>query len=213
MLKTEVIPEEKISFIKNQLSIPEKFKIIQKNDVTVTNVKYAIESMEGRTLYHFKGKVFKDKFTFLDDKKNELYSMNLKKKQSDTYEYIIENKKTKKILTCELEKEASMVYYSYKITFQNHTTGKKDILYINSTTKQTEIYHGGRKTENGQLICLSVKSDTMSASHNVIPTYLIQMKQGYDQTFVLLLLICAIRITHGNFEKPLMYVPAITALG
>lgn len=200
-VKKPVSSDHEIDVLDKQVSVTDKFKMTQDNEVVLTSVKYSFKDYKGHLLCKCKVRSYKEKFVLMDNKKNELYDFELIGKHSDL-KLVINSKSSHKQFSYDIKCVNSQTIITYTIPFFNKATKQTENLYVYAKNGVIEIYHGRSKYEDGTLICRVEKMSNLLALTPTpvisTPRYDIEIASGIDRTFVLIIAIGLTRKVQVN---------------
>lgn len=189
-------PEENIVFLDRKLDIPNKIKLNQRKRRHFSKYKYnAINQLNSSRLFDCEAKSYMDKFIISDPfNKNTLYTFQIIKRAEDILVLKIMDGQTEEEKSVSLQREESIISSSFKVTFLNEKTKKKEKLYIYSDDYRTHIYYDKKEEDGGALICKAVKDRTKKNS------YSIEISSKVDKMFMFILILGVTRYLRVNVE-------------
>jgi len=177
-------PNQRMTFIKNNLNLPNKISYKQKSVITVSSIKYEVNDLDNdeRTMYKCKSKTTSESFELSDLSGSVLFKFSLKKVNSKYFDFIITDCTTGKEKTATVKTLPSMTKNIYQVQFINEENGKEESLYFYLEDQSKRyVFYGGIESEGGELICKAIGN-----YENI--KYLIEFASNIDRTFVFMLL-------------------------
>ena len=123
-------PNQRMTFIKNNLNLPNKISYKQKSIVTVNSIKYEINDLDNneRTMYKCKSKTTSESFELSNLSGSVLFKFKLKKVNIGCFDFIITDCTTGKEKIATIKILPSMTKNIFQVQFINEENGKEESL-------------------------------------------------------------------------------------